>query len=192
LETCDVAGCALTIIDEKGADLGITFGQMDPDEVGSLLPRYNVFGLSNTAYRSDVLRRCLPLPDDCEIVDWLLVTRAWAGGNRLSFDRRPHMAYRQYASNIARVLLPFSPSQVAAATARVIGHYRCALESERPVNGDCGKLLRQAYARALQFQRAIADHETLNRYVDELNVKTPRYVWWWCVAHPELEQIWKS
>ncbi len=53
LARCDLVGCALRIMDEEGQDLGSLFGPADRREVGSLLPRYNVFGLSNTAYRSD-------------------------------------------------------------------------------------------------------------------------------------------
>jgi hypothetical protein len=193
LERHEVTGCALTIIDERGADLGLSFGQTDGETIDSLLPRYNIFGMSNTAYRSDVLRRCLPLGETCEIVDWSLATRAWAGGANMHFDPQPQMAYRQYASNFARVLLPFTPEHVLAATRWVISHYRCLLESERPVNGSFGQVLREAYERAKVFQRAItASFETLVDYVNELNHKPPRYVWWWCVAHPELEYIWRN
>jgi hypothetical protein len=148
--------------------------------------------MSNTAYRCDVLRQCLPLPDHCEIVDWLVATRAWAMGARFAFDPSPRMAYRQYASNIARVLLPFSASQILQATRRVIGHYQCAVEGEQPINGDFGGALREAYARAAVFQRSIDDSETLAKYAAELNARQPRYVWWWCVAHPELEHLWKN
>ena len=193
LEDFDVAGCALRIIDEAGSDLGLTFGQTDGEEIGSLLPRYNVFGLSNTAYRCDVLRRCLPLGNDCELVDWSLATRAWADGADLTFENEPQMFYRQYSRNVARVLLPFSRTQVLAATQRVVGHYRCLLQSERPVNGTCGNALQIAYERVSLFHRVINESaEALESYIAELNQKTPRYVWWWCVAHPELEHIWKN
>ena len=63
LQTSDLAGCALRLVDQQGRDLGMTFGlppQARPEDV---LPRNNVFGLSNSAFRSDLLRRCLPIPD---------------------------------------------------------------------------------------------------------------------------------
>lgn len=193
LENHDVSACALRIIDEDGGDLGITFGQTDGEELDSLLPRYNIFGLSNTAYRCDVLRRCLPLGNACELVDWFLATRAWAGGAKLHFEQQPQMAYRQYPANIARVMLPFSGAQVLKATERVVGHYRCVLESEHPVNGACGVALRDAYERAMLFDKTINEStEVLDSYVKALNKKTPRYVWWWCVAHPELEHLWRN
>jgi len=193
LDDHDVVGCALRIIDETGHDMGVTFGPTIEEQFSSLLIRYNIFGLSNTAYRNDVLRRCLPLGDGCEIVDWSLVTRAWAGGASLHFDQQPQMAYRQYSTNIARVLLPFSARHVLAATERVIGHYRCVLESEFPVTGTCVDVLRPAYDRALLFHRKVNEsNHTLSSYVAELNQLTPRYVWWWCVAHPDLEHIWRN
>src|SRR5262249_28123416 len=54
LEHHDVVGCALRIIDESSRDLGIEFGPAAGEEIEALLPRYNVFGLSNTAYRSEI------------------------------------------------------------------------------------------------------------------------------------------
>jgi glycosyltransferase involved in cell wall biosynthesis len=193
LEQYDVTACSLTIIDEAGSDLGISFGQTDGEELATLLPRYNVFGMSNTAYRCDVLRNCFPLGDACELVDWALATRAWAAGANLNFNPRPQMAYRQYASNVAPVLLPFSNSKILKATNRVLSHYRCMLESEYPVNGKVGDRLRSAQCRATLFHEAISiSAETLADYVKALNKKTPRYLWWWCVAHPELEYIWKA
>jgi hypothetical protein len=192
LETSDVSGCALRVIDEAGADLGITFGRTNGEKPESLLPRYNVFGLSNTAYRSDILAGCLPLPEGCQLIDWLLASRAWDAGARLKFDPVARMAYRQYSSNVARVLLPFTAEQVLQATARVTGHYRCTLESERPINGSFGAALQEARERVATFQQAIGNPETLRSYVDSFNRITPRYVWWWCVAHPALEHLWKN
>src|SRR5690349_7311672 len=76
LATSELAACALRMADQAGNDLGVTFGLpagMTADEV---LPRNNVFGLSNSAFRSDLLRRCLPIPAASVLVDWFLATRA--------------------------------------------------------------------------------------------------------------------
>jgi hypothetical protein len=193
LENHDVIGCALNIIDEGGRDLGLVFGQTDGEQLDSLLPRYNIFGLSNTAYRSGVVRTCLPLGDACELFDWSLATRAWAEGANFYFDQQPQMSYRQYGANIARVLLPFTDDQVLKASGRVLGHYQCLLEGERPINGTRGTALRREYERVSIFDQTInKGGSVLIDYVDALNQKAPRYVWWWCVAHPELEYIWKN
>jgi hypothetical protein len=189
----DVVGCALRIVDEQGRDLGLTFGPPVGENFDTLLPRCNVFGLSNTTYQSDVLRHCLPLPEGCELVDWLLVTRAWSAGSRLHFDNVPRMAYRQYSANVARVLLPFSSPQVMRATERVLGHYACVLRSGGELPYANRRALETAHARVELFHRAVTGSAaTLESYIEALNRSVPQYVWWWSVAHPELEEIWNN
>jgi hypothetical protein len=192
LESNNVYACAMTIIDESGSDLGLKF-QSPTDNFSDLLPTANVFGLSNTAYRSETLKACLPIPADCVMVDWLLATRAWADGATLHFDQSPHMAYRQYAENTARVLPPFTVDQILLATERVIAHYEMLFEARNhPVN-EHHVLLSQAEKTALQFQTAItSSRTTLNRYLIELNTLPSDHVWWSCVAHPKLENVWKN
>jgi len=194
LESADVAACALRIIDGEGRDLGVVFGDDRPADWSDFLPRYNVFGFSNSAYRTSVLRRCLPLGSESPLVDWLLATRAWALGARLDFDRTPLMAYRQYAANIARVMPPFSEGEVRAATARVLDHYRAALETpEWSMPPAPAEALGRANRRVADFAEAIhRSPATLRRYTEALNALPPRYVWWWLVAHPDLENVWKN
>jgi hypothetical protein len=193
LEHFDVVACALRIIDESGHDLGITFGAEKREDLDSLLPRYNVFGLSNTAYRAEVLRRCLPISDASELLDWQLATRAWMRGAALGFDPTPRMLYRQYSSNLARVLPPFNTQHVSVATLKVLGHYRCLFEVIDDLPLKHRDALLAARERAQSFHLSISrSAETLDRYVQALNRITPEYVWWWCVAHPELENIWKN
>jgi hypothetical protein len=33
---------------------------------------------------------------------------------------------------------------------------------------------------------------TLRRYTEALNALPPKYVWWWLVANPDLENVWKN
>jgi hypothetical protein len=193
LEKLDVSACALRIVNEDSQDLGLIFGPPSDVDWDGFLPRYNVFGLSNTAYRSEVLRRCLPLPREAVLIDWLLVTRAWSLGASLGFDQTPRMFYRQYAANVARVLPPFTPAGVRHAAERVLEHYRFALETESwPLPQHQRESLESVRQRAATFHRAIADPERLNRYVEALNALPPRYVWCWTVAHPDLEAIWRN
>jgi hypothetical protein len=191
----DLIGCALRLVDEAGDDLGVTFGPTPGADYDKLLPSYNIFGLSNSAYRSQVLRRCLPIPADCVLIDWLLATRAWAGGATLAFDFTPRMAYRRHSRNTTPLLQPFTAQQVLTAAQLVVEHYRLVLlMNEHWTGSDTRRAqLRGACDRAEFFQRAIAsEQDKLERYVRELNRLTPAYVWWWCVAHPELEEIWRN
>lgn len=194
LDKHDVVGCAVRIVDEGGRDLGLRFGPPQGADCTELLPRHNVFGLSNSAYRCDVLRRLLPLPSDCVLIDWLLATRAWVLGCDLFFDEEPGMAYRQYGDNVARVLPPFTEAEVMRATERVGQHYRVLLEEPSwTVPSPFRPPLDAARERFTSFEVFIlGDSEGRRHYVDALNALPPRYVWWWAVANPELEHIWKT
>ena len=131
LQNSELAGCALCLIDQQGNDLDLTFDlppQLEPDDV---FPRNNVFGFSNSAFRSDLLRRCLPIPATAVLVDWFLATRAWLLGARLTFDHVPRMDYRQHPTNTARVRFPFSPDQVISDTALVRQHFQLVLAEPR-------------------------------------------------------------
>lgn len=193
LQEHDLIGCALKIIDTQGQELGLTFAPPPGQAIASLLPCYNVFGLSNTAYRTEVLRRCLPIPADCVCIDWLLATRAWALGAGMHFDRVPQMAYRQHGANTARVLLPFTAEQVMGAASRVCNHYVCLLAAGWPLPTAHRQVIEAARERAERFHGSISQSpDRLNRYVEALNQLTPEYIWWWCVAHPNLEEIWEN
>jgi hypothetical protein len=192
LERCDVTACALRLVDESGRDLGLsTFGPEQDVDLHELLPRYNVFGLSNSAYRADTLARCLPVPPSCELTDWLIATRAMVSGAVLRFDTVPRMAYRRHHRNTALVLPPFAAGDVMAASTRVVHHYRLLLESDWMWPRGTRRPFEAARARAEAFHTAMrTSPATLDAYVTALNQLTPRYVWWWAVAHPDLEHLW--
>ena len=192
LKSCDVSGCALRIIDEKGKDSGVVFGPAGTEDVTALLPRHNVFGLSNTAYRSDVLQECLPLPGRSDLIDWQLATRAWLSGARMHFDPTPRMFYRQYSGNVARVMPPFTGEYVLLATRRVMAHYQDLLDGGQACRDRRDGRLEEARNGAREFERSIHSARVLEDYVAALNRLRPRYIWWWCVANPELEHLWKN
>jgi hypothetical protein len=193
LEEHDVAGCALRIIDAAGRDAGALFGLPSGWTLADVLPRYNVLGLSNTAYRTGVLRRCLPIPESCRLLDWLLATRAWALGASMTFDPEPRMAYRQYARNVARVLPPFASGYILEAAERVLGHYTCALDRSWDLPEPACTRVSAERDRVRGFHAAMSDSsDALARYAAALNRLPPRYIWWWCVAHPDLEAVWSD
>ena len=187
----DVTACALKIVDGQGRDLGLVFGPAGPVDWTEFLPSYNVFGLSNAAYRTEILRLLPSAPADCVAYDWHLVTHAWCGGASLQFDETPRMAYRQYGVNVARVVRPFEAADIERSTGIVAAHHRALREVDAPLEFQ-GRL-EAARDRVERFRdRIVAQPERLERYVTSLNQIEPRYVWWWCVAHPDLEWQWKN
>ena len=192
LRDVDVAGCRLRLIGRRGGDLGCSFGPGQGTNLGLLLPRCNVFGLANSAYRAQALERCLPLPRGCVLIDWVLASRALATGATLWFDDVARMACRQHGRDAALLRPPFTATRLRTAAARVVAHYRQLLDGDWPwPPGSRGPFL-AARARAEAFHRAIGESpETLANYCRCLNRLRPEYVWWWAVAHPDLEHVWR-
>ena len=192
VDEADVSGCALDVMDEAGRDMNVVFAPPRDLCLDTMLPRWNVFGFSNVVWRTDVLERCLPIPATCLLFDWLLTTRAWSLGARLAFDHTPQMRYRQYAGNTAAVLPPFTVEQVRLATSRVLAHYDLVLDSSWLLAEPYRTQVADARDRCRAFAAAVASPDRLASYVRALNSLPPRYIWWWSVANPELESLWKS
>ena len=190
----DVTGCALRLVDEDGRPLGSSLGLPPDAGPADVLPRHNVYGLSNSAFRSDVLGRCLPIPAEAALVDWYLVTRAWLCGARLDFDPVARMDYRQHGANMARTRLPFSPDRVRSDTELVRRHFQ--ILGDHPLAGalpDRLARVREVTADIESFYRRVAlDEDNLERYVMALNAAAPAPLWWSCVAYPALRHLWTT
>jgi hypothetical protein len=192
LQTSDLAGCALRLVDQGGRDLGLTFGLPPRARPEDVLPRNNVFGLSNSAFRSDVLRRCLPVPADVVLVDWFLATQAWLYGARLVFDDVVRMNYRQHAANMTRVRYPFSRHQVIEDTERARHHFQILRAIPiKNYKADRRAELEQVAMDVESFYRHVVLRPAqLECYVQALNALEPAPLWWSSVAHPSLSQMW--
>jgi hypothetical protein len=194
LEGADVAACGLRLVDEAGRPLGVSLATPGEGKAEVVLPRTNAFGLSNSAYRSGVLRACLPIPAAAALVDWYLITMAWLHGARLAFDPTPRMDYRQHGANMARIRGPFTADRVRADTALVREHFRLVLDG-LPAGGLPARAtqVREAAADVAAFeQRVVEDATALSRYVQELNAAPPPLTWWASVAHPPLRSQWTT
>jgi hypothetical protein len=194
LHSSDLVGCALRLVDQDGNDLKMVFGlpaHLQPD---SVLPRNNVFGFSNSAFRAEVLRRCLPIPAKAVLVDWFIATRAWVLGAKLGFDDEPRMDYRQHANNMALVRPPFSPDQVSYASALVYEHFRLFLgESAQDYIPDRYAELERVAREVEEFNQCIIPNPfRLANYVKAFNAMDTPQIWWSCVAHPALSYLWRK
>jgi hypothetical protein len=192
LEENELVGCALCLIDQQGNDLDLIFGlpsKLDPDEV---FPRNNVFGFSNSAFRSDLLKHCLPIPAGAALVDWFVATQAWLLGASLAFDPEPRMSYRQHPTNTARVRFPFKTDQVISDTELVRQHFQLVLAQQRPsCRADRLAALRSVASEVEVFhQNIVLNAASLNDYVQALNDLRPAPLWWSTVANPALQHMW--
>jgi hypothetical protein len=194
LSTCELGGCGLRLVDQRGNHLGQNFElppELKPEEV---FPRTNIFGFSNSVFRSDLLRKCLPIPAPATLVDWFLATRAWLYGAKLSFDSTPRMDYRQHSANTARVRFPVTAQQVASDTALVMRHYRLLLAQPPPgYLPERADALAMAAANTERFHsQIVGDSKRFSEYVEALNALRPPAIWWNCVAHPSLSGMWSA
>ena len=191
LRDYDLTGCALELVDAAGDSLGLTFDRppLPPDRV---LPRHNLFGLSNSAYRSDLLRRCLPVPAEAVLVDWYLATRAWLLGARMAFGPRVEMKYRQHGANMVQVVPPFDGHRIAKDTASVRHHLRLVLtygqEGAQP--GRLAELMQAAADVDTFYERVVLQPAALARYVEAVNALEMPPLWWSGVAHRSLQHMW--
>lgn len=194
LETCDLSGCALRLVYEEGQELGLTFSLPAETRAEDVLPRHNVFGLSNSAYRSDLLRRCLPVPAGVILVDWFLATKAWLLGARLTFDSVVRMDYRQHRANMARVRFPVTSEQVVRDTDLVQQHFQHVLAiKSADFRPDRVARVEQIASSVESFKECVVqDRCQLQRYVEALNLLSPAPIWWSSVAHPALQSMWQS
>ena len=193
LRHSDLTGCGLRLVDARGMPMGETILRLPDHTVPeTVLPRHNIYGLSNTAWRSAALRICLPIPAQVEIVDWYLATRAWLCGFRLDFDNTGLMDYRQHGSNMVCVQGPFTPEQVRRDTQRVLDHFE--MVQKAPLEGGLAtrrRRLAEVAADVERFQHVVlADRERLERYVKALNTLQSQPLWWVSVAHPALHTFW--
>lgn len=194
LQRSDLAACALRLIDHQREDLGTTLTLPEHAVPENILPRNNVFGFSNSAYRSELLRQCLPLPADSVLIDWFLATKAWLMGARLTFDPVVRMDYRQHRTNMAPIRFPFHASQVVRDTRKVVEHYRLLLASPMEnVLPDRWARVQEAAADAQLFaEQVVSQPKRLESYVRNLNALEPQVLWWWDVAQPALQWMWKD
>jgi len=190
----DLAGCALRLIDADGRPLGREFSPLGlaPECV---LPRRNLFGFSNSAIRTSLLVRCLPVPPETVLMDWMVATRAWLAGATLSFDPVPRMEYRRYSANTARVSPSLQAAQVVSDTALVAAHFRLMLATLRPgYLRDRVNAFREVASDLDRFQQEVVrDSARLHAYVDAFNADPPQEILWWStVARPSLSFMWNS
>ncbi len=188
LQKCDLAGCGMQIVDESGRDTGERFGPPDGANLIDLLLDYNIFGMTNTAFRTAVLARHLPVPPECVAMDWYLASMAAFAGCSLGFERWPMMQYRQYGANTAKVLPPFTAADLQRSWAIVNGHYACLLDRSDGLEDPFRHKLEKARNRVLSLSgRLSREQSLLDEYLCKLNSLPCSGIWWTQACHPDID-----
>lgn len=190
LVNADLIATAMKYIDDEGNHLS---GRFNPKIGDPSLVKTNVFGFSNTTWKTGVLSRFIPVPGHCVIMDWYVATLALYSGAKLSIDPVPRMLYRQHNNNIAPVRPPFNSKQIIKSANLLLNHYNLIIKSFKSANYVDGyNAFVKARKQTQVFSESINNPKTLYNYVAELNKLPINHVWWSCVAHPLLEDIWKK
>jgi len=189
LSKCDLSCCAMQIMN---IDKLINNKIFDPNVLGNQPIRRNVFGLTNTAWQSSLLKRCLPVPSDYVLMDWLIAIRARAENAIIGYDSEPRMIYRQHPKNTARIIPPFSAEQVLQGCRLVLSHYDFILKESCLRYPHLTNEIKFTIQLTKDFQSALkGSTRVLKEYIDALNRIPHNYVWWDFIANPKLEIIWK-
>lgn len=192
LRICDLSACALEIVNEDGAGADQMFPMKEHVAIEDLLPVSNVFGLSNTAYRCELLKNLMPFPRECVMMDWFMVTKAWLMGAEIYRNPLPLMSYRQHGANTARVIAPFNEKQILNGCRLLKLHYTLLSDYVLTRYPNKAGLFSEAESRLDIFTNSMEDKAKLNAYLHELNRLKEEHIWWSWLAHPELEEIWKN
>lgn len=189
LKTSELNCCAMIVIDSiQGKKTHFFY----PTTRSTEIVRKNVLGLTNSAWRSDVLKECLPLPSNCVLVDWLFATRAHAKQTKTSYDYTPRMVYRQHSGSITRIIPPFSRSNIIDGCKLTLQHYSIAIEESFERYPLLTRELQLREKEVKEFMFAIQQSNSImQKYLDALNVLPLGFVWWDYIAHPKLEKIWQ-
>jgi hypothetical protein len=193
IEHADLAGCAMTLVDQQGDPLGNPLGDVMPGSdyaaPNDVMPVYNLFGLTNSTYRTELLKQLLPLPPSTTLVDWHLSTHAWLRGATLQFDPRPSMNYRQHPRSTLALTPPFTADGIRKTAQAVHDHFTSVLSPGPSLGGAAPRRarLQAAACRIEQFVRCVTSNpEKLSRYTNALNDAPPPPLWWSSVAHPDF------
>ena len=88
----DVTAFAMKLVNEQNEEFGRFGKEVD-------LSEYNIYGFGNTVWRSDALRKLLPIDLNDKPIDWQLANKAYSEGFSMHFERLPLIRYRQYGKN---------------------------------------------------------------------------------------------
>ncbi len=182
----DVYACSLDLIAEDGKALGLEFRTQNQENWLEFLTDKNVFGFSNTAYRTNILKEIIDIPCQTIMMDWLVVLKALVNQNaRLYFDHDIHMAYRQYAKNVNNIISPLSSGNIIRASKLLLDHQLILEKELHDIEP-----FKKHFATVDLFAEYISNEANLANYLRELNSQKQVFYWFEQIAYQELEYLW--
>lgn len=157
---------------------------------------FNSFGLSNSNYKSFVLREILPIPKDCKIVDWFIATLAFLFRYKSGYVSETFMKYRIYEENVTKVIPPFSQNDINIKTNYVLNHYDFIMDainkSSNKIHKNDIEIFKYRNKSVQEFHFTFSNDveyaknyvNSLNKYLLENNID--KISWWNVVANTEI------
>ena len=188
LGEADVTASALALVDVRGRALHRNL-QVPRRAVEEFLPRMNIFGFGNSAYRSEVLAECLPAPASVRAMDWYVATRAHLSGATLLTSDAVVADYRQHDASAAPVLPPLTIAEVNHGLRVSLDHVASIAREAGP---EASAWVAPRFDELQRFERWIRRDERHGlSYLEALNAREDRvFAWWEYVAAESLEDMW--
>jgi len=128
----------------------------------------NLFGLSNTAFRTDFLKN-INIPSEIIAVDWYLATKAMQAGARSCFTAETKTYYRQWENNIIGID-KISDKEIKTGIKVKYLHFKYLAESD------------QWYAKDLVWLQNLylnSEHANFDVYANKVRKADLKSPFWW-------------
>lgn len=190
LKDFDLDACSLSLVNNTLEPLNVFM--YATDMVPNNIHKYNIFGLSNTGYKTNILKNTLPIPKHVIAVDWFIAHKAIQMGASCNLREDIDCFYRQHGKNIASPSKPATQKNVlqAAKISRIhLENIIKTLATDNPDILTCQKRLDDV----ILFEKTMAvNPDLLYKYLQLFNSIETETLWWNTVAKPTLDHLWKA
>lgn len=164
-ESDDIISGELELVDEKNKSLNL---KMIPTlkDFEKHLYDWNAFGLSNTAYRLEIIEKVIPKEPGCPLMDWYMITQAFLNKLKVKTVECLFARYRQYPANFFKLVPPFEKSDVIKNIHLAASHFQYLLKG-------CDEILNSKKSKSIQ---KLKDLEKLKERVENDSAYTTEYL----------------
>lgn len=152
---------------------------------GVLDLHYNIYGMSNIAYRTRIFRN-MPVLTEIIAFDWLLAAYASLSGEKFVHLDADLTLYRMHGTNVSRFIKPFRMVDIVSSLRAVTAHLN-ALSRMAGIFRSSSLSARIA-ARKEEIKlyecSVISSPPSSEVYLKHINDEQPVPGWWWHVANP--------